>query len=240
MQARVMRPVADADSCATRNHGHAVPACPEIGDDAMTTDHSACADAVFMETARAIAAALGPGWTAERSYTVDRKARLIGPDEQRLFIIHGDDSHRRSDRGHLRVVTSYGQFARYLHPGEGGQFITVAAVRPAEDIAAAITSRLLPDYVRILGLCRGRARADDAAIARRRTTLDALAAILHATMADSDRAVFGQSYDPIHGEVAVLDAATVAFRIEARKTAAVGVATSIAALNTGSNQANGR
>ncbi|WP_280453107.1 hypothetical protein [Nocardia cyriacigeorgica] len=206
----------------------------------MTTDHSACADAAFMEAARAIAAALGPGWTAERSYTIDRQARLIGPDEQRLFIIHGDDSHRRGDRGRLRVVASYGQFARYLHPGEGGQFITVAAARRAEDIAAAITTRLLPDYLRILGLCRGRASASNAAAARRRKTLDALTAILHATMADSDRVVFGQPEDPIHGEVEVLDAATVAFRIEASQTAAVGVATSIAALNIGSNQTSDR
>ncbi|CCF63621.1 hypothetical protein [Nocardia cyriacigeorgica] len=206
----------------------------------MTPDHSASADAVFMESARAIAAALGPGWAAERSYTIDRQARLIGPDEQRLFIIHGDDSHRLSDRGHLRVVAGYGQFARYLHPGEGGDFITVAAGRRTEDIAAAITSRLLPHYVRTLGLCRNRARASDAATARRRETLDALAAILHATTADTDRAVFGRPDDPIHGEVAIFDPSTVTFRIETSKTAAVQVAASIAALNTHSNQANGR
>ncbi|WP_406274528.1 bifunctional DNA primase/polymerase [Nocardia sp. NBC_00881] len=128
----------------------------------------------LVDLAHDIAAALGPGWVAERGYMIRAHTVLYGPDQQILPITHGDDSLRCSDHGRLRIHTGYGEYSRLLATGEGDESITVAAHRAPAAIAADITRRLLPDHEQTLRLCRARARADTERLIQRRRTLDTL------------------------------------------------------------------
>ncbi|MFI6218758.1 hypothetical protein ACIBCD_42680 [Nocardia brasiliensis] len=110
----------------------------------------------LLELGHQIAAALGPGWSAERGYMIQAHAILRGPGDQALSIRHGDASHRRSEHGRLQISPDYGELNRHLNSGEGPTTITVAADRSHNAIAAEITRRLLPAYTTTLGLCRTR------------------------------------------------------------------------------------
>ncbi|MGO4612971.1 hypothetical protein AB4305_03335 [Nocardia sp. 2YAB30] len=183
----------------------------------------------LLALAHEIAAALGPGWVAERGYMVQAHAVLYGPDQQILDITYGDDSHRRSDHGRLRIRAAYGELGRHLDPGEGNHIITVAATRSATAIAVDITRRLLPDYEQTLGLCRTRARADTLRLAAHRRALESLCQHLApAQIVRGDRVRFGQSGDAIHGEIRLLASGEAEFELHTTGAAAMRLARHIA------------
>ncbi|WP_406238493.1 hypothetical protein [Nocardia sp. NBC_01009] len=168
----------------------------------------------LLDLARQIAAALGPGWIAERGYMIRAHVVLYGPDQQILTITHGDDSHRHSDHGRLQISASYGEFSRHLGTSEGGDAITVAAERPATAIATDITRRLLPDYETTLERCRTRAHADALRLAERRDTIDTLCQMLApAEIVRDDRISFGQSGDHVRGQIRVLFSGATEFEL---------------------------
>jgi hypothetical protein len=191
----------------------------------------------LLALAHEVATALGPGWVAESGYMVKAHAVLYGPDQQILYITHGDDSHRRSDHGRVRIRAAYGELVRHLGPSEGGHVITVAATRPPAAIAADITRRLLPDYEQTLGLCRTRARADALRLAARRRTLESLCQQLApAQIVRGDRVRFGQSGDAIRGEIRVLFSGEAEFELHAIGAAAMRLARHIATLRHRTDQ----
>lgn len=158
----------------------------------------------FGDLAAQVAIALGPGWSAEHGSGVARHATLRGPDQQCLHLAHGDDSHRRSEHGRIRITTDYGDLARHLNTDEGRHHITVTAARTAAAIAAEITRRLLPEHQALLTRCRDRARDEDLARTRRASLLTELHHLLApATPVGADRLRFGSVDDPVSGDLRV-------------------------------------
>jgi hypothetical protein len=113
----------------------------------------------FADLTIGVASALGPGWTVHHRSRVPRHTVLEGSGQQCLHLTHGDDSHRSTDHGRIRITTSYGALARHLGTGEGRLSITVAATRTAEAIAAEITRRLLPEHLALPAATISRAPA---------------------------------------------------------------------------------
>ncbi|WP_029892891.1 hypothetical protein [Nocardia brasiliensis] len=192
----------------------------------------------LLELAHQIAAALGPGWSAERGYMIHAHAILHGPGDQALSIRHGDASHRRTDHGRLKISPDYGELNRHLNSGEGWTTITVAADRSATTIAAEITRRLLPDYTTTLGLCRTRARAAAELESARQTTRHALHQTLQpARLVYDDLIDFGDTGEGIRGNIRVMPGSTVTFDLTLAHPAALELAQAIAALRAGGRTA---
>ncbi|WP_109529292.1 MULTISPECIES: hypothetical protein [Nocardia] len=172
----------------------------------------------FLEITRRIAAGLGPGWRAEPGYMTQRHSQLFGPGDQSLMITHGDDSHRRTDHGRLRVVGTYQPpFSAFRCSGDTDHHITVAAHRPPADIAAAIERRLLPGYRQTLDGYRRSARADAVVLARRDAILEELAAMLAPVhRLREDGIEFGHHCDPVSASIRVLRSgdAEIAVRVD--------------------------
>ncbi|MEU7764989.1 hypothetical protein AB0B25_07680 [Nocardia sp. NPDC049190] len=183
-----------------------------------------------------VASALGPDWVADRGYMVKAHAVLYGPDQQILYVTH-DDSHRRSDHGGLHIRAAYGELGRNLGPSEGSHVINIAATRPPAAIAADITRWLLPDYEQTLALCRTRARADTLRLAERRRTLESLCQQLApAQILRGDRVSFGQSGDPVRGEIRILHSGEAELELHATGAAAMRLARHIATRRYRSDQ----
>ncbi|MFF3228876.1 hypothetical protein ACFYV7_39210 [Nocardia suismassiliense] len=183
----------------------------------------------LLESGYQIAAALGPGWRADRGYMVRAHVVLHGPSDQVLSILHGDDSHRRTDHGRLQIRPDYRDLARHLNSGEGSNMITVSADRAPTAIAAEITRRLLPDYTTTLGLCRTRAHADAQRQAKHQSTRDALFQVLQpARLVYDDRVYFGDSEDGLRGNIRLLRGGTAEFELTVSNAQALGLAHAIA------------
>ncbi|WP_280453833.1 hypothetical protein [Nocardia brasiliensis] len=189
----------------------------------------------LLELAHQIAAALGPGWSAERGYMIQAHAILRGPGDQALSIRHGDASHRRSEHRRLKISPDYGELNRHRNSGEGPTTITVAADRSATAIAAEITRRLLPAS---LGLCRTRAHAAAELESARQATRHALHQTLQpARLVYDDRIDFGDLDEGIRGNIRVMPGRTVTFELTLAHRAALELAHAIAALRAGSRTA---
>lgn len=161
-------------------------------------------DQNFYDVATRVAEALGPGWTAEHSSQGLRRTALHGPGGQCLNLAHGDDSHRRSERGRIQITAGYGDLARHLTTAEGHQQITVAASHTPARTAAEISRRLLPEHRALLASCRDRARRDGLARTRRNQVLTHIShRLVSATPVGEDRLRFGSVDDLVSGEVRV-------------------------------------
>ncbi|MFI6213285.1 hypothetical protein ACIBCD_14950 [Nocardia brasiliensis] len=192
----------------------------------------------LLELAHQIAAALGPGWSAERGYMIQAHAILRGPGDQALCIRHGDASHRRTEHRRLKISPDYGELNRHRNSGEGPTTITVAADRSATAIAAEITRRLLPAYTTTLGLCRTRARAAAELESARQATRHALHQTLQpARLVYDDRIDFGDIDEGIRGNIRVMPGRTVTFELTLAHPAALELAQALAGLRAGGRTA---
>ncbi|MFX0575095.1 hypothetical protein [Nocardia nepalensis] len=185
----------------------------------------------LLDLAHQIAAALGAGWVAERGRTLRAHVLLHGPDEQRLSVTDGDDSHRRTDHGRLHIRADYGQYSSHLVTGEGDNTITVCAHRDATAIATDISRRLLPDYQATLVRCRPRAHAHAIRLAQRDATIDSLCRVLAPAevIAPGDRVSFGESGDGVRGQIRVLYSGATEFELDVTAAHIIELAQVIAA-----------
>ena len=155
--------------------------------------------------AAAIAAHLGPGWSARRTASVRDRVLLAGPDEETILLEHGDGSHRRSEHGRLLIDTGYDPYGAQRYSGDPVHRITVADHRPAEQVAAQITTRLLPGYRVTLDGYRVRARRAAAVEAQRTVLVDRLAELLAPVRrSQPGHLEFGNVSDAVSGRIRLL------------------------------------
>ncbi|MGW4369163.1 hypothetical protein ACWEKT_26310 [Nocardia takedensis] len=155
--------------------------------------------------AAAVAAHLGPGWSAQRSGSERDRFLLAGPNEETILLVHGDGSHRRSEHGRLLIDTGYDPYGAQRYSGDPVHRITVADHRPAEQVAAQITTRLLPGYRVTLDGYRVRARRDAAADAHRTALADQLAHLLAPVRrSQPDHLEFGSVSEVVSGRIRLL------------------------------------
>ncbi|MFI6958615.1 hypothetical protein ACIBJI_34755 [Nocardia sp. NPDC050408] len=185
----------------------------------------------LLDLTHQITAALGAGWVAERGQPHRAHVLLHGPDEQRLSVTDGDDSHRRSDHGRLHIRADYHQYGSDLGTGEGDNTITVSAHRTATAIATDISRRLLPDYQATLARCRPRAHAHTIRLTQPDATIDTLCRVLAPTevLPPGDRISFGESGDGVRGQIRVLYSGATEFELDVTAAHTIQLARVIAA-----------
>lgn len=186
----------------------------------------------FLDTAAAIATALGQGWAAEPGYVqYTEHALLRHPDGQCLDLRSGNGSHRRCEHGRVIVRGGFNGLSRYGTTTDRAHTITVAATRSPAEIARDIVRRLLPDYETDLAVCRTQDRAHRVTLTRR----DATVAQVHHILAPSriiheDHVSFGSSSGPMSGTVRVLYSGGAEFTLLASSARVLELARHLAAL----------
>ncbi|MGW4371987.1 hypothetical protein ACWEKT_40930 [Nocardia takedensis] len=185
--------------------------------------------------AAAVAAHLGPGWSARRRASVRDLVLLAGPGEETILLEHGDGSYRRSEHGRLLIDTGYDPYGAQRYHGDPVHRITVADHRPAEQVAAEITTRLLPGYRVTLDGYRVRARRDAAAQAQRAQLVDQLAQLLAPVRrSQPDHLDFGSVSDAVSGRIRLLYHGDAELTLRISRDRILGFARRLADTRTGS------
>lgn len=128
-----------------------------------------------LKIARAVATALGKGWTATKGvWDNGGDANIAGPDGERVHL--ASDSY--SKRNRLTISGSFNGLHKFKRYNEPRHEITVAADKAPARIAGDITRRLLPGYREGLQLALERKAKSDAADAARAAMVAELRAIL--------------------------------------------------------------